>query len=786
MRIGFDMLALQSPHHGQRGIGRFAGHLVEAMVAQGKTHEFFSYQHAGLPLPSVPRGPNVQLRLVASDSPFRPAPSPLDWLVNDNPDALDVLIILSAFEYWRDYLPPRPTRNGPMLAALVHDLIPFVFPAEFHSQTALRRFSHILESLRLYDLLLTNSEATRGDVLSILKLPPDQVETISGASHSHLFTPAEGALQPGDRQTLRDLGIVRPYVLNVGGMDTRKNPCGLIDAFALLPGSLRRSHQLSFSFDIAPHEADALRRHAQERGVAEAVVVTGHVTDAQLRLLYQRCAAFAFPSRYEGFGLPLLEALHSGVPVVAGNNSSQREVVGDAGLLANANDPADFAAKLARVLSEPALAENFRKRAVRQASLFSWEKTAGRTLSAIEKRFAGRPVACRPALRRPVRAPRIAFFSQLPPSQSSVSEDSESLLRELRHRYTIDVYHESGSIPFLGLAGEVNCLDYRLFERYAGAIPYHAVVYQIACRLDRCYFLDILPRVPGIIILDELRRVGLSPRRWFLGSKHHVIVHSSSSRNRLVGDRHELLSRSATIPFGATPRTVDPSTRKSIRDRFTIPSTAFLVTDFGLAWHDRTSFETLDAFADLAPKKPSAFFVFAGGNIHGEALQRHAATLGLESRVRVIGPESRADLVDLISITDLALDLRMPAANDDEPSQTLVLLLASGVATIVADLPAYSDIPSGCVYKLRHEERGVLNLREAMIALATDRNVRANLEQSALEHARTHHDWSRVGEQYAEMIERCHAAMASTWKASARTVHDRIALAFDRGGGQVA
>src|SRR5205085_1010625 len=85
-------------------------------------------------------------------------------------------------------------------------------------------------------------------------------------------------------------------------------------------------------------------------------VITGEVSDAALRVLYQRCAAFAFPSLYEGFGLPLLEAMHCGAAVVAGNNSSQVEVVGEAGLLANASDAGDIAAKLARVPADGALA----------------------------------------------------------------------------------------------------------------------------------------------------------------------------------------------------------------------------------------------------------------------------------------------------------------------------------------------------------------------------------------------------------------------------------------------
>ena len=115
-----------------------------------------------------------------------------------------------------------------------------------------------------------------------------------------------------------------------------------------------------------------------------------------LRTLYRRCAAFAFPSLYEGFGLPLLEAMLCGAAVVAGNNSSQPEVVGDAGLLANVADPTDLAAKLAQLLQDPALAATLRTRALVRARQFRWEQTAERALAVLAGLAERRPAArCR-------------------------------------------------------------------------------------------------------------------------------------------------------------------------------------------------------------------------------------------------------------------------------------------------------------------------------------------------------------------------------------------------------
>ncbi|MFO0950168.1 MAG: glycosyltransferase family 1 protein [Isosphaeraceae bacterium] len=375
MRIGFDMLAVQSPHHGHRGIGRYSRDLVRAVLMRDDGHEYVLYAHAALPSEQIPTSPNALTRVIGPDSRRGEVRvgQYLDRLTRENPDDLDALVVLSPFEHWEGYQPPVPEPGGPRLATVIYDTIPFLAPEQFYAPRSMPRFYRVLESLRRYDVLLAISEATRADTTALLEVPGDRVVNISAACDARVFTPPAGPLCEADRRTLRLLGITRPFVLNVGGMDARKNPWGLIDAFAQLPGDLSLTHQLVFAFRLSPEAARKLREYAERRGVGDSVVVMGEADDRQLHVLYQRCAVYAFPSTYEGFGLPLLEALSSGAPVVAGNNSSQPEVVGDAGLLADASSPADFAAKLGRVLGDPALAADLRSRAVAQAANFSWE-----------------------------------------------------------------------------------------------------------------------------------------------------------------------------------------------------------------------------------------------------------------------------------------------------------------------------------------------------------------------------------------------------------------------------
>jgi glycosyltransferase involved in cell wall biosynthesis len=272
---------------------------------------------------------------------------------------------------------------------------------------------------------------------------------------------------------------------------------------------------------------EALHAYAASRGLARGeLVLTGAVTDDELRALYQRCAAFAFPSTFEGFGLPLLEAMHCGAAVVAGNNSSQPEVVGDAGLLADIGSPADLARGLAEVLSNRTLARSLGERAVRRARGFSWGQTARGVVAVLERLAGAERIACRvrcadrpqpisrsaqrtlrdfgqPRQRR--RKPRIAVFSPWPPKPSGISDYATRLVGELQERYAVDLVHEGDYLPGPVLSGgDFTCVDHRVFRRVAAEVGYHAVLYQMGNSRFHCFLAPHLAKTPGVVTLHDL------------------------------------------------------------------------------------------------------------------------------------------------------------------------------------------------------------------------------------------------------------------------------------------
>ena len=255
MRIGFDMIAVQSPHHGHRGIGRYANHLVSAILERDDGHQYILYAHDELPDHRIPTGPRAEVRRLRPDRERGESTviSCVDRLARTNPDALDVLVVTSPFEHWADYLPPAHPRNGLKLASVVYDTIPFLFQNESGYDPLLMRYYRILEELRRYDALLAISESTERDCTKLLGLPEGRVVNISGASDSRFFIPDPSEPMPGEsRAILARLGINRPFLLNVSGLDVRKNTWRVLDAFAMLPERLRSGVQLVMTFWITP------------------------------------------------------------------------------------------------------------------------------------------------------------------------------------------------------------------------------------------------------------------------------------------------------------------------------------------------------------------------------------------------------------------------------------------------------------------------------------------------------------------------------------------------------
>jgi glycosyltransferase involved in cell wall biosynthesis len=272
-----------------------------------------------------------------------------------------------------------PPVTGCARVVTVHDLIYEHFPATF--PTAARLGLRVLVPLgaRRAHVVLADSAATKRDVIAHLGVDAARVEV------AYLGPGMAVAPDPTPAPALRErLGLgADPVVLCVSAALVHKNLERLIDAVAALPGTPRL-----VLVGHAGREADALRARAAERGLGARVHMTGWIEDADLEGLYGLADVFAYPSLFEGFGLPVLEAMRRGVPVACSDATSLPEVAGDAALLFDPRDTGAITAALAGLLADPARREALRTAGRERAAGFTWAACAAATLAGYEHALA--------------------------------------------------------------------------------------------------------------------------------------------------------------------------------------------------------------------------------------------------------------------------------------------------------------------------------------------------------------------------------------------------------------
>jgi glycosyltransferase involved in cell wall biosynthesis len=263
----------------------------------------------------------------------------------------------------------------------IHDLIYARFP-EAHAGLREKGMRVLVPAAaRRSHRVIADSLSTRDDLIDLLGLPAERIDVVPlglGAVRR-----AEPLGEADARERLRLSG--RRVVLSLSAKRPHKNLLALIGALARIPGGERPV--LVLAGYPTEHEAQ-LRERAQTLGVDDDVRFPGWLSDAEVEGLWAIADAFAFPSLYEGFGLPVLEAMARGVPVACSNASSLPEVAGDAALLFDANDEAAIADALRRLLAEPTLAERLRAAGRERVREFTWERTARATIDSYRRALA--------------------------------------------------------------------------------------------------------------------------------------------------------------------------------------------------------------------------------------------------------------------------------------------------------------------------------------------------------------------------------------------------------------
>lgn len=231
---------------------------------------------------------------------------------------------------------------------------------------AARRASHIL----------TVSQAAKDSIMQYLRIPDERI-CVTHEAPSHIYQPVKDNEKKAS--FLRSHKLPPSFILAIGSADPRKNIATLVQAYALLPASLREQFRLVI---VWTHHflADEMAKQVEKMGLTDQVQFLKHVSNEDLVMLYNTAALFVFPSRYEGFGLPPLEAMACGTPVVASDNSSIPEIAGDAALYFQSEDATQMAYTISKVLTDPNLIQDLVEKGYRRVAIFSWQKCARETI----------------------------------------------------------------------------------------------------------------------------------------------------------------------------------------------------------------------------------------------------------------------------------------------------------------------------------------------------------------------------------------------------------------------
>lgn len=363
MRIGIDGRYIQ--HHFP-GIGRYTYSLIGALAPLATDDTLVVLLNPALPnnrydLANLAQHPNVELARMDVPTFSLAEQLRLPSLISDL--ACDVF---HSPYYVKPYCLPVPS------ILTLYDVIPTHYPAYYSRRT--RLLIRLLKRLALRSAAhcLAISETTKGDFVREYGVAPERITAIPLAADGR-FRPVEPAAVAAMRERYR---LPPDYVLYLGINKPHKNLMRLVEAWLFVRD---RGITLLLAGREDPRYPQA-RQRVEELGLGDVVLFLGDVTEADLPAVYSGATVFVFPSLYEGFGLPVLEAMACGVPVACSNTSSLPEIVGDAALTFDPTDVEAIAAALSRLLDDAELRAELRQLGLERARHFTWTETARRTL----------------------------------------------------------------------------------------------------------------------------------------------------------------------------------------------------------------------------------------------------------------------------------------------------------------------------------------------------------------------------------------------------------------------
>lgn len=662
--------------------------------------------------------------------------------------------------------------------ATIYDLIPYIMPIKEWGQSISNEYYRRLKYIR--DLkILCISEATRRDAIQAI-----------GETSEAFVTPLAADRQLFYRERKRLNHSPQVNIVFTGGFDYRKNIYGALAAVSKAIKCIS-DKELNF-YIVCKHtqkEQDELEKKAAELGIAENIVLTGFISDQELSDLYSTADVFFFPSLYEGFGLPLLEAMLGGCYVLSADNSSLPEVCGEYGLYCDASNTDDMALKLQQAIAN-SLNESLEDKQKRQqyALGFSWEKTAELTYQAFEQIRSGRQYGRK----------KIAIVTPWPRQQTGIANYIYRLVPELHRYFDIDIFVDNSRDPQstllpnehggsyaieeldksyadydkiiyqLGNSAEHHYMVYKMLKKHGGIAEIHD--YELNPFFYHSYYLNGEQEIYGQALTDGYGEEGRehfeAMERGERGSdgirfpmSHSVcniamatIVHNEWSYHQIRQNNKVFLIPHACFEPDQELDTTCHKARCNILRKIDYQENEIIVGCFGwLNLNKRPDIiiESIKTLHELLQYKVK--LVFWGKN-NVSNIPSLIKEQKLDDFIKITGYLERTEYAEALKLTDIVVNLRYPSMG--ESSGTLCEALKAQKAVIVSSINQYREFPDDVCWKLPVGNAEQTILTSMLKTLIDKPEIRERLAYNAKQYADNKLNVESIAKLYRDVLTR--------------------------------
>lgn len=776
MKLGIDMLPLKTSCN-TRGIGRYSYNLFKKLIDIDKINKYYFF--------------NVPMHMADDFMQENTVVSERKPTANDT-EKLDIFFVTNLLED-RDRDTLRPTQIKCKKALIFYDLIPVIFWEKYvdsWSQKDRYEYFRRLSYIKDFDLIFAISRTSKNDLVELVGISEDKIKIIFAGIDENFL---RDKCSENETSLIKaKYGIDGRFVLSTIGYDFRKNINGIFNAFCNITNDLN----LVMVCSLQPEIEKQLRKNWGRLGLPQTrLTLTNYIPTEDLIPLYDSSDVFLFPSLYEGFGLPVLEAMSRGCPVITSNTSSLPEVCECAALYVNPNNPKEIADAVNKIFSDTYLKDILIKLGLEQHKKFNWKRVALEVLETLESIHDQKSVGIT------LQKYKIAYFTPLNPVKSGISDYSEELLPILKNSLDIDIFIDNGYSPInKGIANFFDIYSHKHFEKMNKNKKYDLCLYQMGNSKYHAYMLKYLLKYPGLMVLHDLtlsglilyffNKDGLFNRDKFLkcifrnhGYIKYTKIKKILEKNKPI-DNYDLSQNFAkvfldfsiltlvhnqfskkflenqvsfckiwTTKHQGIPYEFDYETKKKLKAKNNIYD-EIVISAFGRITFTKRIDVLLKAFSKLVNemniKNVKLFLV---GELQDDVRQQILGIIKkekLEDVTTITGYVGKDEFNKYLEITDVCVNLRFPTSG--ETSGTLVKALSYGIPVITTNYAQYREYPDSCCWKLDLGIDEINLLSEYLFELVTNENIRKIMSRNAYDYAKITNNINETVNDYLRAI----------------------------------